>query len=124
MHEIKRQRGFTMLGWLVVLTVAGFFIMIGLKVGPVYLENYTIRSVIQSLQNEPLINRKPIGEIRTMLMRRLDINNIRSLQRDQIQIKRTGGVTTISLIHEERRPVIGNVDVIIAFDEFVELIAN
>ncbi|MEN8177792.1 MAG: DUF4845 domain-containing protein [Pseudomonadota bacterium] len=121
---LKRQRGLTMISWLVVLIVIGFFIMVGLRVGPVYMEHYSVKNILQALEEEPFISRKPIGEIRNMLIKRFNINNIRNLNRDQIKIRRSGGVTTIELNYEQRRPIAGNMDVIMTFNESIELIAN
>ncbi len=124
MHMLKRQRGLTMISWLVVLIVIGFFIMVGLRVGPVYLEHYSIKNILFSLKEEPFISRKPVGEIRSMLIRRFDINSIKNIDRDQIKIRRSGGVTTIELSYEQRRPIAGNMDVIMTFNESLELVAN
>ena len=38
----NRQKGMTMLSWLVVLAILVFFILIGIKMVPTYLENYSI----------------------------------------------------------------------------------
>lgn len=121
---MKRQGGLTMISWLVVLTVIGFFIMVGLRIVPVYLEYYSVKNVLQSLYEEPFISRKPVGEIRSMLIRRLDMNNIKGVEGDQVKIRRSGGVTTIELNYEQRRPVVGNMDVIMTFNESMELVAN
>lgn len=124
MHCIKKQQGLTFISWLVVLTMVGFFIMVGMRVAPTYLQNYTVKNVMASLEKEPLISRKPVSEIRSMLMKRFDMNNVRNLDRDQIKIQRSGGVTTINIEYEERKPVVGNMDVIMTFKNSAELIAN
>lgn len=121
---MKRQRGLTMISWLVILTVIGFFIMVGLRVGPVYMEHYSVKNIVQSLEQEPFISRKPVGEIRKMLLRRFDINSIRNVTRDHLKIRRSGGVTTIEIGYEQRRPIAGNMDVIMTFNESIELVAN
>jgi len=114
----------TMISWLVVLIMIGFFVMVGLRVVPVYLEHYSIKNILFSLKEEPFVSRKPIGEIRSMLIRRFDINSITNIDRDQVKVRRAGGVTTIELNYEQRRPVAGNMDVIMTFSESLELVAN
>ena len=120
----KRQQGLTFISWLVILVVLGFFVMIALKVTPVYMEHYAIKAALQGLKNEPLISRKPVTEIRKMLMRRLDLNSINYLTKDQILIGRKGGITTVQIKYEERRKVAGNLSLVISFDDSVELISN
>ncbi len=114
----------TFISWLVILVVAGFMVMIGIKITPVYLEHYSVKESLESLKHEPLISRKPVGDIRKMLFRRLEINNIRSLSKDEVTIKRSGGVTTISVSYEERKPIIGNLSLVMSFNDSIELIAN
>lgn len=120
----KRQQGLTFISWLVILVVLGFFVMIALKVTPVYMEHYAIKAALQGLKNEPLISRKPVTEIRKMLMRRLDLNSINYLTKDQVLIGRKGGITTVQIKYEERRKVVGNLSLVMSFDDSVELISN
>lgn len=124
MYAMKHEHGMTMISWLLVLTVSGFLVMVGLKVVPIYMEHYSVRQVMQSMKQEPFISRKPVSEIRKMILRRFDMNSIRSLNRDHIKIYRSGGVTKIDVNYEERRAIVGNLDVIVTFSESIELIAN
>ncbi len=124
MQTLNKQRGLTFISWLVILVVLGFMVMVGIKITPVYLEHYSIKGSLESLKHEPLISRKPVADIRKMLYRRLEINSITTLSKDEISIKRSGGVTTISISYEERRPVFGNLSLVMTFNDSIELIAN
>ena len=120
----KRQQGLTFISWLVILVVIGFFVLIGLKVTPVYMEHFSVKAALESLKNEPLISRKPVSDIRKMLNRRLDMNSIYSLTKDQILIDRRGGVTTVRIKYEERRNIAGNMSLVMSFDDSIELVSN
>ena len=120
----KRQQGLTFISWLVILVVVGFFVLIALKVTPVYMEHFSVKAALESLKNEPLISRKPVSEIRKMLNRRLDMNSIYSLTKDQILIDRRGGVTTVRIKYEERRNIVANMSLVMSFDDSIELISN
>lgn len=124
MVSVKNQQGLTMISWLLVLTMVGFFIMMGMKLAPVYLQHYTIQNVLESLRKDALVSRKPVTEIRTMLSRRLDMNSIKKLKRENVKIRRSSGITTIEVNYEERRPIAGNLDAIMTFHESVELVSN
>ena len=124
MHSRKIQQGLTFISWLMILIVLGFMVMIGLKITPVYLEHFAVKSSLESLKSEPLISRKPITEIRKMLSRRLNINEIRGLSKDNIIIRRTGGITNVTIKYEERRNIIGNLSLVMSFDDSIELISN
>lgn len=124
MQSIKRQRGLTFISWLVVFIIVGFFVMIGIKITPIYLEHFAILKSLESLKNEPLISRKPVTEIRKLLLRRLDMNSIQFLSKEEMKITRAGGVTTITISYEERKPILGNMALVVTFDDSIELIAN
>ena len=124
MYSKKKEQGLTFISWLIILIVVGFAISIGLKIGPVYLDHFAVRKTLESIKQEPLISRKPVSKIRKMLMARLDMNSIRYLGKDNILIKRVGGVTTITIKYEERRGVAGNLSLVMTFDDSIELISN
>jgi hypothetical protein len=124
MYSKKRQQGLTFISWMVVLIVLGFFVMIALKITPVYLDHYAVKQSLESLKNEPLIGRKNLIDIRKLITNRLGINNVRSLGKDQISITRSGGVTTVTIKYEERREVVGNLSLVMTFDDSIELISN
>lgn len=124
MYSKKREQGLTFISWLVILVIAGFAISIGLKITPVYLEHYAVKQSLESLKNEPLIGRKPVTEIRKIIMARLGMNNVRHLGKDNVLISRAGGVTSVSIKYEERREVVGNLSLVMTFDDSIELISN
>lgn len=124
MHSRRKQQGLTFISWLVILIVLGFMVMVALKITPVYLEHFTIKESLNSLKSEPFIGRKQISEIRKMLVRRLEINNVRHLKKENVSIKRSGGVTTIVIKYEQRRDLIGNLSLVMSFNDSIELISN
>lgn len=124
MHSRRKQHGLTFISWLVILIVLGFFVLVGLKITPVYLENFTVKKSLESLKNEPLLGRKTVREIRTLLMRRLDLNSVYDMTKDEIVIKRQGGVTTVTIKYEERRPIVGNLAIVMSFEDSIEVNSN
>ena len=124
MQSRNKQQGLTFISWLVVLVMVGVFILVGIKITPVYLEHFAVKKTLESLQQEPLISRKSLREIRTMLMRRMDMNSIYDVKKEEVIIKRSGGVTTITVAYEKRRNIMGNLSLVMTFEDSVELISN
>jgi hypothetical protein len=124
MQNRHKQDGLTFISWLVILVVIGFFVMAGLKITPVYLENFAVKKSLQSLNDEPLLGRKTVREIRDVLMRRLDLNSVYDMTKDEIIITRQGGATTITIKYEERRPIAGNISVVMNFEDSITLDSN
>lgn len=124
MHNIKRQQGMTAVGWLLVLILLGIFVALGLRIGPVYLQNYTVKSILKSLKDEPLITQKPVAKVRSMVMRRLDLNGVYDLSKESISVKKSPGVMQVNIDYTVQKKIIGNLEALITFSDKVELISN
>ena len=48
----RTQRGITLLGFIIVLAVVGFFAYVGMKLFPMYSEYYSVKSALKGLANE------------------------------------------------------------------------
>lgn len=124
MQSLQKQKGLTFISWLIILAVAGLLFYVGIRITPVYLDHYAVKTILETVKNDPLAARKTKREISNMITRRLDINNIRHVTHEHIKIKRTGRKTNIIVAYEERRPIAYNLSVVMTFEESVELSAN
>ncbi|MBT3011897.1 MAG: DUF4845 domain-containing protein [Candidatus Thiodiazotropha sp. (ex Lucina aurantia)] len=124
MQSLQKQRGLSGISILVILIVAGFLVYVGIKITPVYIDHYAVKATLDSIKSEPLSARKSKREIRDMITKRLYVNNIRHVNRDHINIQRSGKTTTINVKYAERRHIAHNISLIMDFEETVELSAN
>ncbi|MBT2990776.1 MAG: DUF4845 domain-containing protein [Candidatus Thiodiazotropha sp. (ex Ctena orbiculata)] len=124
MQSLKKQKGLTTISWLVIIIVAGFLIYVAMKIIPVYIDHYAVKATLESVKNDSLSARKSKKEIRDMIMRKLDVNNIRHITRDHLSVKRSGKVTRINITYEERRPIVHNISLVMSFEEDIELTSN
>lgn len=124
MRNLQRQQGMTLFGWIVVLGLIAFFVLLTLRLMPNYLENFKVAETLQSLRNEPEITRKSTVEIRKLIDRRFMINDVTSIAAKDVQITNEKGRMTVRAQYEIRVPVLGNVDAVTKFDESVEMIRN
>mgnify|MGYP002713029032 CR=1 FL=1 len=126
MNTYKSQRGMTAIGILLVLSLIAFFTLLALRLTPPYLENFSVSSSLKSLQQEPGIRQKSSMEIRKLLNRRLQINDVTHVQKEHVTIgkdKKTG-LMTVRVEYEVRVPVLLNVDAVVRFSDSVEMAAN
>ncbi len=114
----------TATGWLVVLVIIGIFAAIAMKIGPVYLQNYTVKSILESLKNEPLITQQPSTMVTNMIMRRLDINGISTLKKKNIKVNKSPGVMQVSIDYKVQKKVFGNLEALMTFSDKIELVTN
>ncbi len=120
-HGPKKQQGMTGLGWMTVIFLICFFAFVGIKIFPVYMENHSVKSIIKAVEQEPNVVRKSSGAVRTMIKKRLLINGIRDLKNENIIIKKFAGVLSVKIEYEVRRPLFGNLDVVMSFKDEFEL---
>lgn len=123
-NMVARQRGVTAIGWLIILALIAFFVFLGLKLFPMFAENLSVVSSLESLQREPSITKKSNPEIMKLIERRFSINNVENASRKNISISRAGGVLTINCQYEVVQKLGGPISVLAEFDETVEIIAN
>lgn len=119
-----RQNGMSMLSTLTALAVGVFFLLIGIKMVPVYLENLSVGEVLQAVAEDSRSRSMSRSQLRDNISRRLSINGVRDLPRDKIKFKRLRNGMNVSIDYEIRKPVMGNVSIIMEFSESVDIPGN
>ncbi len=119
MMSRHRQRGMTFIGWMVLLGMIGFLVMIGLKLMPPYMEFFKVRSTLDSVASE-INNETTTAEIRQMVGARFQVNDVRTINNRDIVINRDGGILTLTVNYEYRTPMFANVDAVVMFEKSVE----
>jgi Tfp pilus assembly major pilin PilA len=101
------QQGMTTIGLLLVLGIIALIALTAVRVVPIYIENYTIKSVLTSVKDDQKIDAKSKAAIWKSLQKRLYINEIRLIRREHVEITRGNGQTTVTITYESRRPYLG-----------------
>jgi hypothetical protein len=116
-----RQRGMTMISWIMVLAIIVFFVIVGIKLVPSYIEFYSIQGILEAVRQDRTMRDAPPAKIRESIKKRMKINGIYEFDPKNIVIKKekTGQVVTVE--YEVRKNVVGNVDVIMSFKDQVSL---
>lgn len=120
----SNQTGLTFLSVLVILGLIAFFTLLILKIGPIYLDHYKVKTVLASLESEPNLASESTRKVRSLLMRRFDINMVEHVKKKDIAIKKRDGVLTVEIDYEVIEPIIGNIDVLVYFDDRIEVRSN
>lgn len=117
---VTKQRGMTLIGFVVVLALLGFFAYIGMKLFPIYTEYYSVVQAMKGIQAEPGVANMPPARVRDLLFRRFYISYVESVKPENVRITRKDGYN-LNVRYEVRRPLIHNLDVVATFDKTVEL---
>ena len=117
---MKRQRGISLIGFILLLAVAVFVTYIGMKIVPIYVDYFSVSSAMKGIQNEPGIANKSPRDIKSLFFRRLYVNFVEVVKEENVKVTRRGGLQ-LQVAYEVRRPIMGNLDVIVTFDKSVYL---
>jgi hypothetical protein len=116
MHRVKNQTGLTAIGLILTLIPVGLAVYIILRVAPVYIEALSVGDVVNSLKKELDLKEKSREEISKIIQKRLyEINNVSSVDRDDIKIQKTVNDVTVTIDYEARVPLFGNVALALDF---------
>jgi len=123
------QRGFTVWGWMIVIAIAGFFLLLAARLGPLYIKNFSVRETVKALRNEPELGDKAMTEVRLAVERKFDVNRIEAIQavcrikdRPCMKIEKTKDKMTINANYETRVHILANVDAVVKFDDnYIEI---
>lgn len=104
----SRQKGMSSFGWIAVAGVFGFLLITFFKVFPMYMDMYTLRSVLTSIKDDSSIDAKSKSDIWQSMQKRLYINEVKSIKLEHVTMTRKDGKTTVTVAYEARNPYIGN----------------
>lgn len=108
----RRQQGLTLIGFLIVLAVASFFIYCGMKLVPMYTEYYSVKQALKGIAAEPGAANQDPARIKDLFFRRLYINYSENVKPEHLKIERSDAGFKAIVDYEVRRPLIYNLDVV------------
>ena len=120
-RRMRRQRGMTLISFLLLLGLLGVTAVVLVRVAPIYFQHYMIRSTLQSLADDRDLGSKTREEIYELLRRRWEINDIEEVTTRDVKLERTDDSLKVKLRYDVVRPILGNLDVLVHFDDAVEI---
>lgn len=119
---INRQRGLGMLQWVLVIAVAGFFLIFAFKVIPLYAENRYVESALRSLATgSEEVDEMSEMEIKQKLGNFYMVNNVRSEgPTKNIKIERESDKVLVTIDYETRVPLFYNIDLVLTFQNHLD----
>ena len=123
MRAVIRQKGLTLIGFAIVLIVAGFFAYAAMKLIPVYTEYFGVVKSMKSLQDQSGIENATIEDIRRKLNVNFDLQYVddSSIPDKNIQLITKDGQHKLRIFYDKDLPFMYNVDLLVHFDHTVDL---
>ena len=122
--NIEHQKGLTFLSILVILMVIGFFVLLILKIAPIYMDNLKVKDTLASLKAEPDLTSHSKAKLKDLLDKRLDINMVNDVSDEDITIIKKPGYVSIDIDYEVTENIFGNLDVLVYFNDTIEVGGN
>ena len=116
-----RQRGITMISLAIIVAFVGSYAFAILRVMPFYLEQMKVSSTLNDVEANLSGSGASLVQIRDAIDKRLDIEMVRGLRAKDFKIKKSSGGYSVNATYERRAPYIGNLYLVVAFDETIEI---
>lgn len=113
--NMHQQRGITLTGFLVFAVLLIAALLLGFKIGPAYMEYYTIQKTLRVMAAEPAMKTASRGEFNSAWNARAGMDNIKAIGYDDIQIEKDGSGIVLSAEYSVRVPLFGNLSALMEF---------
>jgi hypothetical protein len=127
---MRKQNGFTVFNLLVLIFCLAVIVILITRVVPAYVDQYQVKNSIKSLREvdssffseDPMTN---VSVLRSKLVTQLDINGVKDIKNDQIQIvPGDEGKFLVRIKYTVIKPLLYNVSLMFDFDEAEEISVN
>ncbi|GMR20007.1 MAG: DUF4845 domain-containing protein [Gammaproteobacteria bacterium] len=119
---IHKQRGMSMWGMFGLAVILGFFIMLGIKLFPVYMDDFTITNALSGLAKQPGSADMTNAEILNAMGRRLEIDTVSGFNlKESMDFENRGRKRVVRIKYESVTPIFANISVLIEFDHKEEI---
>ncbi len=112
---LTRQRGLSLISWMIVIAFLLFQGIMAMRVIPVYINDASVSSIMKELPNDSTLSHASVRKIRESIEKRLKMNNIYDMDPGDIVITPVQGGYDVTLDYDSRGSLIGNMDYIISF---------
>ena len=122
----KRSRGITLIGFLMLLGVVGFFGYMAMRLIPMYSEYMGVVKAMEQERSEPNAGNMTPEQVRQSLSLKFDTQYVAddAIPPQAIRIVRQGNAQTLSVSYERRAPFVYNLELVGTFEKSVNLSAT
>jgi len=117
---IRRQRGVTFIGWLILLIPMAILGYVAIRLVPIYLNYMRVAHSVQQtaaeMKSEDVATLTPLL-IRATLSKHFDIESITFPDVKDVTVTRDSSGWTIEAKFEDSAPLFGNISMVVDFDK-------
>ncbi len=113
--SVRRQRGLSMIGFLLVAALVVMAAMVAMKLVPAYIEFFSVKKILVTMSQEADFRGKSNADIRSAFSRKTSADYVSVVKADDLMIDRSSGTPVVSVDYEFRTKLIGNVSLVVDF---------
>ncbi|GAB4117977.1 MAG: DUF4845 domain-containing protein [Gammaproteobacteria bacterium] len=117
----RQQRGLTFISFLIVLIVLMSVGYLGLKMVPHYINFYSVKSSMNSVAEESRVEAMSVGQMRSNLLQKLNVNFITNISPQDIKFSRTASGNLMTVDYRTCESIVANVEACMDFKHSVML---
>ncbi len=113
------QKGMSFFGWLAVISLLVFGVVIAMKLIPIYMDHFALRKIVTTVNEDPTVRINSLRDFNAHISKGMQINSIRDINAaEAVTITPSGtDVYTVLIKYEVRAPLLQTVDLLVHFDE-------
>jgi len=112
----QKQKGISLSGLLVWAVILILLAISGLKIAPAYIEFASIQKNLSAIVKDISTQSADLNQIRVLFSKRAQIDNIKSINAQDIKINKENGRIVLSANYTVRIPLVSNLSLTIDFD--------
>ena len=121
LSSMHRQSGASALVIMIMALFFGGLLTLAIKLGPAYLDDITIQEALESLEGTEDLSTMGPAQVRSLINKRLSVNNVRGFDEKNITVQKDGDLVIINVDYEVRNNLFRNVDSVIHFQHEYEM---
>lgn len=117
----QRQQGYTLITLSILFMVIGFFILLILKIGPIYMNHSKVVNSFEAVKKTKNIENQSTARIHTILDGRFNVNFVEHVSYKDVLIINRQNYLKMSVEYEVVEHIVGNLSVLVEFYEEIEV---
>lgn len=111
----------TLIGMLLIVIVIAFMGLVAMKVIPMYMQYYTIKSTIESIRKEPQLAQMSPSDIQNAIQKRFDIGYVDKIKARELKIKNERNGRILELVYQDETELFYGLYVVLKVNEAIAL---
>ncbi len=121
---MNKQKGLTMISWIVVIVFLLFQAVIVMNVIPVYITDSNVKKIMSDLPNDAKARAATSKGLKLLITKRLSMNNVYTIKPEHIKVKKGRDENIVTIEYEPRGKLVGNLEFIVSFKHEAKVITR